>query len=118
MARVSITDATLVVEMEGLHKAWALRSRIEVPLAHVRGATLDPGIVHGYKGVRLGGTQLPGVITAGTFRHDGDWIFWDVRDPARAVVIELADEKYTRLIVEVADPRAVVGEIERARSAA
>ena len=114
MARVSIGDGTLVVEMEGLHKAWAMRSRIEIPLANVRGATLDPGIVHGSKGIKRLGTHMPGVITAGSFQHEGDRVFWDVRNPAGAVVIELADEDFTRLVIEVADPRAVVRLIEQA----
>jgi hypothetical protein len=41
-------------------------------------------------------------------------VFWDVHDPAKAVVVELADDRYTRLIIEVADPRATVELIEQA----
>ena len=40
------------------------------------------------------GAQVPGVIVAGTFHHEGDRVFWDVHDPAKAVVIHLADERY------------------------
>lgn len=50
MARVSIEDGRLIVEMEGLGKLWALKSRLVIPLAHVRGATADPGIVKEPKG--------------------------------------------------------------------
>ncbi|MGW6919051.1 hypothetical protein ACWGB8_35325 [Kitasatospora sp. NPDC054939] len=51
-------------------------------------------------------------------RGDGDeQVFWDVKDPAKAVVIELADERYSRLVVEVSDPRAAVGLIEAAKRA-
>ncbi|MGW4896654.1 hypothetical protein ACWEQL_31015 [Kitasatospora sp. NPDC004240] len=115
MASVSVTDSTLVVEIEGLDRLWAVKSRIEIPLGNVRGATLDPGITRESKGVKVGGTHFPGLITAGTFRSGGEWIFWDVRNPAKAVVIELADERYRRLIVEVADPRATVDLVETAR---
>lgn len=66
------------------------------------------------KGIRSPGTHIPGVITAGTFYIDGERIFWDVHDPARAVVIELHDERYARLIVQVAGPRATVTLIEAA----
>lgn len=115
MANVSVTGDTLVVELEGLDKLWAFRSRIEIPLRNVRGATQDPGIAREAKGLRMGGTHFPGLITAGTFRSGGEWVFWDVRDPARAVVIELADERYSRLVVEVADPRATVDLVEQAK---
>ncbi|NUR70330.1 MAG: hypothetical protein HOU81_05890 [Hamadaea sp.] len=114
MAQVGIDGATLVVEIEGMDKLWALKSRLEIPLANVRGATADPGVISESKGIRTAGTHMPGVITAGTFRVDGERIFWDVRDPAKAVVIELRDERYARLIVQVDDPRTTVGAIERA----
>ncbi|WP_030265343.1 hypothetical protein [Streptomyces sp. NRRL B-24484] len=117
MAQLSVVDDTLIVEVEGLDKLWALRSRLEIPLANVRGATADPGIVHESKGLRMGGTHLPGVITAGTFRSQGEWVFWDVHNPAGAVVVELADERYSRLVVEVADPRAAVALVEAAMRA-
>ncbi|AUY48856.1 hypothetical protein [Streptomyces sp. CB01881] len=115
MANVSVTDGTLVVEIAGLDRLWAIKSRIEIPLANVRGATLDPGILREPKGIRVGGTHFPGLITAGTFRSGGEWVFWDVKNPAKAVVIELADERYSRLVIEVDDPRATVDLVELAR---
>ncbi|MGS2805897.1 hypothetical protein [Nocardia sp. MW-W600-9] len=112
MAEVVIDGGNLIVRMEGLDKLWALKSHLSIPLANVRGATVDPGIVKERKGIRAPGTHLPGVITAGTFHIDGERVFWDVRDGAKAVVIELADERYARLIVEVDDPAATVALIE------
>jgi len=35
-------------------------------------------------------------------------MFWDVRRPEHTIVVELNHEKYQKLIVEVADPDAVV----------
>jgi len=114
MAQVSISGDTLVVEIEGLNKLWALKSRLEIPLRNVRGATVDPGIGREPKGIRAPGAHVPGIITAGTFHVDGERIFWDVRDPAKAVVIELRDERYARLVVQVTDPRATTDLVERA----
>jgi len=117
MARIDIDGDTLVVSVEGMDKLWALKSRLDIPLANVRGATLDPGIVKGYKGIRTAGTNMPGVIVAGTFRTEGERVFWDVRDPAKAVVIELTDAHYARLIVQVDNPRATIDQIEQAKRA-
>ncbi|MGW4652353.1 hypothetical protein [Kitasatospora sp. NPDC004289] len=114
MAVVSVADGVLTVEVEGWDRFWALRSRIEIPLRHVRGATLDPGIVREPKGLKAGGTHVPGVIVAGTFRRDGEKVFWDVKNPEKAVVIELVEEAYARLVVEVADPRETLALIEQA----
>ncbi|WP_432977422.1 hypothetical protein [Dactylosporangium sp. CA-233914] len=114
MAKVSIDGDELVVEIEGMDKLWSLKSRLVIPLANVRGATADPGIAAEPKGTKAPGTHLPGVITAGTFHQDGERVFWNVRDGARTIVIQLADERYSRLVVEVADPAATVTLIERA----
>lgn len=104
----------LTAEFQGLDKLWTLKSRLEIPLTHIRGATHDPGIAREPKGFRVGGTHFPGVITAGRFHHNGERLFWDVKNPDKAVVIELADaESYDRLVIEVDDPRATVELIER-----
>ncbi len=55
-----------------------------------------------------------GVITAGHFYGGGEWTFRDLRDPERAVVIRLKDERYARLVTEVEDPPAAVASIRRA----
>lgn len=114
MARITIEAGNLVVQIDGLDKLWSLTSRLQIPLANVRGATADPGIVRDPKGLRGPGAHLPGVITAGTFHLDGERVFWDVHNGTKAVVIELADERYARLVVEVDDPPAAVSLIEQA----
>lgn len=114
MARVIIDGDDLVVEIEGLDKLWSLKSRLAIPLANVRGVTADPGMLKEPKGLRAPGTHLAGVITAGTFHQDGERVFWDVHDAARAVVIQLADQRYARLVIQVADPKATITLIEQA----
>jgi hypothetical protein len=54
------------------------------------------------------GSNIPGVLTAGTFYQDGQRVFWDVHNPDNTIVIELRDERYNELIVEVADSQAAV----------
>lgn len=115
MAKIDIEGDDLVVTIEGLDKLWALKSRLTIPLANVRGATADPGIAKEPKGIRAPGAHVPGVIVAGTFHRDGERVFWDIHDPAKAVVIELADERYARLVIGVEDPRAAVTLIENSR---
>ncbi|MFF5092730.1 hypothetical protein [Streptomyces niveus] len=114
MARVSVDGENLVVEIEGIDKIWALKSRLVAPLNKVRGVTADPGAVKEPKGLRAPGVHVPGVVVAGTFYQDGERVFWDVRDPAKAVVITLTQHRYARLVVGVADPRATVALIESA----
>jgi hypothetical protein len=113
MTIVEIIDGQLRVVVEGMDKVLALKSTIEVPLAHVRGASASPDALREPHGLRLLGTSVPGVIAAGSF-YDGEWLFMDVHNHAQAVKIELDHEHYAALIVEVEDPAATVSTINAA----
>lgn len=117
MARITIDGTQLVVTVTGADRILAVKSSIRVPLQHVRGATADRGIVKDPKGRRGPGAHIPGVVVAGTFHQDGERVFWDVHNGDQVVVIELEDEQYARLVVEVDDADAIVRLVERARFA-
>jgi hypothetical protein len=55
---------------------------------------------------------FPGLLKAGTFylvdSLDHKPTFMDVQHRENTIVVELVDEQYSRLIIEVADPEAVV----------
>ena len=79
------------------------------------GAEANPEVALQWrKGVRAPGTHVPGVITAGTFYQEGEPVFWDVHDPEKTVVIQLRDERYARLVIEVDDPHATAAAIQKA----
>jgi hypothetical protein len=109
MVDLSISDGKLVLHVRGADKLWAFKSSLEILLEHIAGIRPDPEVARGWwHGIRMPGTSLPGVITAGTFYQHGKRVFWDVHDPDNTVVIDLRDERYNELIVEVADPSAAV----------
>jgi len=109
MVDLSITDGNLVLHVRGADKLWTLKSSLEIPLAHVTEVRADPAIAHGWwHGIRMPGTNIPGVLTAGTFYHDGKRVFWDVHNPDNTIVIGLRDERYNEIIVEVSDPKAAL----------
>ncbi|HEY3783130.1 MAG TPA: hypothetical protein VGL56_18790 [Fimbriimonadaceae bacterium] len=97
-----------------MHKFWAVKSRLEIPLEHVINATIAPEDAkswwHGWK---MMGTDVPGVFAAGLFRFHGKWVFWDVTNPDYAISISLRDELYNELLIEVEDPAAAVDLIRR-----
>lgn len=112
MVEISIIGGNVVFEVQGMDKLWSLKSHIDVPLSHITGATVDREAARGWwHGIRMPGTQIPGVITAGTFYQHGRRVFYDVHDTDNTIVIELDDEKYDHLVVEVADPQAEVAKI-------
>ena len=111
---VTVTNTELVVRITGWDRLWALKREIRVPLANVQGAAVDPSIANGSPGLRAPGTHLPKVITAGNYRKDGGWSFWNVRQKDKAMVVALENERYARLVIDVEDPEGTVDQISRA----
>ena len=115
MVELSIAEGKLTLSVLGADKLWALKSSLEIPLVHIATVRADPEVARGwYHGVRLPGTNVPGVITAGTFYQDGKRVFWDVHHPERTIVIDLHDEHFNQLVIEVADPGAAINLIQSA----
>ncbi len=116
MVKIEVRGTDLEVEVLGLHKLWALKSRLRVPLTAVKRARrLEADTVRSWwKGWRLPGTQVPGVIVAGSYRLRGEWHFWDVALAEHAIAIELSSAFYAALFVEVAQPDEVLAELARA----
>ena len=113
MTKVSITGGKLIIDVQGLHKIWALKSRLEIPVEHI--SSVRGGADERVKGIRLPGTSIPGLITAGTYYEPGGKrVFWDVHHPEKAIVIDLHDERYSQLVVEVDDPEGAVKLIQSA----
>lgn len=105
MVEISVAGDRLVFEVEGMDKFWALKSRLEIPIAHVKRARVDEDAAKGWwHGVRIWGADLPGVITAGTFYRKGRVVFYDTHKPEQTIVVELDHEDYDQLILQVRDP--------------
>jgi hypothetical protein len=109
MVRVTIEADRVRFDVEGWDKLWAFRSSLDIPLAHIQSVRHDPEPARGWwHGLRMPGTQIPGVLTAGTFYQHGGAVFYDVHDPERTIVLELEHEHYRQLVIEVEDPEVTV----------
>jgi len=76
MVELSIAEGKLMLCVVGADKLWALKRSLEMPLVHIAGVRADAEVARGWwHGIRLPGTNVPGVITAGTFYQDGKRVF-------------------------------------------
>src|SRR4051794_13967000 len=115
MVNVIVEGDRVRFEVEGWDKLWALKSQLEIPSNHILAARADPEPARGWwHGLRLPGTQIPGLLTAGSFYESGGFVFYDVHDPERTVVIDLDHEHYRRLVIEVENPTEVVRQLRAA----
>lgn len=119
MTTIEVDAADLIVRVEGFDRLLAFKSEIRIPIAHVSGVRTAVDEAHAwFHGLRMPGTSVPGWVTAGTFYWHGEAAFWDVHNADNAIAIELHDEKYKRLVIEVADPTTSMRAIQSAISAA
>jgi hypothetical protein len=117
LVEISIPNGKAVFEVQGMDKFWSLKSRIEIPLSRITGIAIDPDAARGWwHGLRMPGTQIHGVITAGTFYEHGRRVFYDVHDTDNTIVIRLNHERYDHLVVEVANPNTEVAKLTSAIS--
>jgi hypothetical protein len=115
MVEIGVEGDKAVFEVQGWDKLWSLRSRLEIPLAHITSARWDPKPAMGwFQGVKLAGADVPNLFRAGTFFQEGELVFWDVLHPERTIAVGLEHEHYRKLIVEVADPGAAVALLTKA----
>ena len=114
MPRLELTDHELVVHLTAWESVWSLRRSFRVPLTQIRGATEDSGFGGKALGLRLSGTHVPGLITAGTFIKEGDKQFVYTLRKLQTVVIQLEGNDWSRLVIGVPDARAEASRINAA----
>lgn len=107
MVTITVDGDALEIAMVGRHKLWAMQSSLRVPLSDIREVRRDAERARRFMpGLKLPGTHIPFVYTAGTFyQMDFRPDFWSVRNPENALVIQCSSEAaYDEVIVEVEDP--------------
>ena len=116
MVEVDVQDDVLTIDVQGIHKLWAFKSTLRIPLSDVVSIRHDPDRASSaFPGLRVPGTHIPTVYSAGTFyQSDFRPDFWLVRHPENAVVIQCRKEAaYDEIIVEVEHPTSLVARIQR-----
>lgn len=114
MPTLELTSDTLIVRLSKVEKFFALHGDVHVPLHQVRGATEDSGYHREGLGIRLPGTDMPGVLKAGTFLNGADKQFVVLKRSLQPLVIELAGAKFVRLVIGLPDARAIAARINAA----
>ncbi len=107
MATIEVRDTDLVVHLRGWDKLLALRGSLTIPLLHVESVRAQPKEAHFDDMIRERwrgfGTYVPGRVCIGSVQLPTGRAFYDVRDPSRAVAIDIVGEAWQLIVVEVDD---------------
>jgi hypothetical protein len=105
VATIEISGKDLIISLRGMDKLLALRSKLRIPLDHVRTVTVKPPDAFGkgpIRAFRLAGAYVPDVVTAGFF-----WVSRGLPQGPRNALerLERAKESIEELEGDLAAPR-------------
>jgi hypothetical protein len=108
MVSISKKNGEIIFTTVGWHKIWALKSNIKIPKENIVQAYQDQEELKSWSGWRIPGTYIPYLITAGTFYRKGNRNFWDVMNTKNTIIVELKDNFYNKLYIEVENPEETI----------
>jgi len=108
MITITKQDNNFIFEVRGMHKLWAFKNQITIPAENITKVHQNLDSIKGWKGWRSPGTSVASLLTAGTFIKEDKKIFWDVSNMENCIIVELKDEEYNQLIIEVENPKEAI----------
>jgi len=110
MNKVTISKNAVHIEITGWDKIWAFKGSLDIPRRSISKAYRHDGKLMP-PWCRFPGTALPRVIIAGTYYGRRRKEFWNTHFRKSALVFDLKDAEYTRLVVDVDDPDKILAEL-------
>lgn len=74
-------DASLTIKLEGWERIWSLRQQIVIPRDKIISLNWSEQFATPERELRMGGTGLPRVLYAGSWRGNGRWYFLYLHHP-------------------------------------
>lgn len=118
MAQLRLDGDRLVLDLTGFEKLEAIHGSIAIPSSAVRAVRAVDDPWSELRGIRAPGTGLPGVVAVGTRRGRDIKDFAAVHGTGPAVVVELEDADYDRLVVTLDDATATADQLRQQLSLA
>ena len=99
MTTITVAPERLLIQFTRGEKIGGLVRDLDVPLSAVRSVAVAPDGLDAARGLRAPGLGLPGVRKVGTWRRRGEKTLVSVRRNQPALVVELRDARYDRVVV-------------------
>jgi hypothetical protein len=112
LVKVNVNKERVLVEIEGTQRFLALKNQIEIPISKIENVStedVEPPWIAG----RIG-THMPPWFWAGTFwTLDRKKRFYYVRNKERCITLNLKDQDYDQVIIEVEDKEDIAKAIQQ-----
>ena len=107
MVQITKKQNLFIIDVLGFHKLWTLKHQLRIPVADVVNVYQNQQELEQFKGIRFG-TYIPFLITVGTYAWKGKRNFWDVTNKKNTLIIELKNNSYSKLYLDVQNPTETI----------
>jgi hypothetical protein len=104
--KIEIDGKNLVFEIKGIDVILAIRRTITIPLDHVVSVSTEKVPWAVFQQLKLGGTNVPGIVKDGTYLTGDGLMFFEMHHPDKCITVTLNHETYKKIIFEVEDKEA------------
>ncbi len=107
MVDIKIDGDNVIVEVMGIHQFWSLKRKIVFAKENIIRVQLGEKSLRPAP-FRAPGTHFPKLIIAGTYYGRKRKEFWDITSKNDIIEIDLKNEKYTKIVVNVKNAAEVM----------
>ena len=100
---VKIEGNNLIFEINGIDIILAIKRTITIPLDHVVSASTEKVSWAVFQQLKLGGTNVPGIVKDGRYLSSDGFMFFEMHHPDKCITVTLNHELYKKIIFEVED---------------
>ena len=104
MVNIKEEGNDVLFEVQDLPGPGVFTNQLKIPKDHIVNAYQNDFEINGWTGWNLPGLNIPFLISTGTHYLNNYKVFRNVSNPEKAIVIELRDEEYNKLVIEVEIP--------------
>jgi len=108
MAELVREENNIVLRMSTMEKIEGVHGDIHVPVSAVQSITVLEDVIHAVQGIKMPGSELPGIFAMGTFlSREGTTFVLVHHQHKRGLKLTLRGVSYDALIVGVDEPEQV-----------
>lgn len=100
---VRIEGDQLVFEIRGIDEILAIKRELSVPLDRVASVSTEDVGWKAFQQLRVGGTDLPGVVKDGRYLTEDGLVFFEMHHPDKCITVTLDHDRYKAIVFEVED---------------
>ena len=112
--KIDIENGNLIFTLTGIDKVLALKSKLTIPLNHVKSVSTAKADWNYFKMVKVMATRVPEIVADGIFVSKEGFLFYEMHDPDKCITVELENEKYKKVVFQVPDKESTAKKIQEA----